>query len=502
LCVAHAAAECYSSIQAAVDAATDGDMITIGSGTFDGGITIDSSIELEGAGAGTTVIRGGGPVITIGTLFAPTQPTVSISDITVTGGLTTTKPVGYSVTEGGGVWIPPAEDYATGATVFISDSVITKNRVAPTAVDPPEPGCGPIGCAIANGGGISNSGTLTITNTVISDNAVGPSIAHEAVAGGIRNQPMGTLRLLHSFVTGNRVIAAAPNGILAVGGGISDHGALEILDSVVGGNRVRVEASYEGEAAAWSGAIEVTAFASASIVGATVQGNVVDATNDVGAVIAGDGGISTDPDVSVSLRDTTIGGNSVTARASAPDAVATAISGGLEIQGVMDVRNCRILGNQVRAIAPNGVAIASGGGVFAYAFDRAVVTDTVVAGNGASAATTTGFAQSAGGGVLNGGDLAMLRTVVDRNRATATGPTGLVQGGGIGNGLVEFPGFPTFVRLKMVGSTVSGNSLSGSDGVVLEGGGIFTDRPIKLLKTVVSGNRPDECVGCSTGPAR
>ena len=52
---------CYATIQGALDAANDGDRITIASGTFAGGITIDKSIHLVGAGAAWTTIDGGGP---------------------------------------------------------------------------------------------------------------------------------------------------------------------------------------------------------------------------------------------------------------------------------------------------------------------------------------------------------------------------------------------------------------------------------------------------------
>ena len=55
---------CYATIQAAVDAAHDGDMIKLAAGTFSGGVTIDKSVSLVGAGAAATIIKGGGPVLT------------------------------------------------------------------------------------------------------------------------------------------------------------------------------------------------------------------------------------------------------------------------------------------------------------------------------------------------------------------------------------------------------------------------------------------------------
>ena len=39
---------CYPTVQAAVDAAADGDTIALGAGTFDGGVTIEKSVRLRG----------------------------------------------------------------------------------------------------------------------------------------------------------------------------------------------------------------------------------------------------------------------------------------------------------------------------------------------------------------------------------------------------------------------------------------------------------------------
>jgi len=66
-----------------MDAAADGDVIRIGPGTYAGGIIIDKSIALEGAGAAETIIQGGGPVLTIGDLTGATTPRVSISRVSI-----------------------------------------------------------------------------------------------------------------------------------------------------------------------------------------------------------------------------------------------------------------------------------------------------------------------------------------------------------------------------------------------------------------------------------
>ena len=91
-------------------------------GTFAGGITIDKSIRVQGAGADRTIIRGGGPVVTIFRSTAPDALNVSIDGVTITGGVNNTQP-GTEVTFGGGIWIPTSQldqppFNGTGATVI------------------------------------------------------------------------------------------------------------------------------------------------------------------------------------------------------------------------------------------------------------------------------------------------------------------------------------------------------------------------------------------------
>jgi hypothetical protein len=82
----------YSQISDAVASADRGDTINVAAGTYQGGFTIGVSLKIVGAGADSTVIRGGGPVITIGSFGATTDPTVSIDAVTITGGVTRSSP--------------------------------------------------------------------------------------------------------------------------------------------------------------------------------------------------------------------------------------------------------------------------------------------------------------------------------------------------------------------------------------------------------------------------
>src|SRR4029450_1256593 len=64
----------YTQLGPALAAAHPGDTITIGPGTYAGGVTIDVSVKLVGAGSGATIISGGGPGLTVGVARAPRAP--------------------------------------------------------------------------------------------------------------------------------------------------------------------------------------------------------------------------------------------------------------------------------------------------------------------------------------------------------------------------------------------------------------------------------------------
>ena len=138
-------------------------------------------------------------MLQIGEFFGASEPTVSISGVTIAGGATSSSPQAdlfFGVPGvwaiGGGVYIPPDDGFNPGATVTITDSAISDNTASPTAtfVDPSNPmwpvcpsGFCPF--AGASGGGIASDGRLTLTRVTVSDNrAIGP-VASDADGGGI-----------------------------------------------------------------------------------------------------------------------------------------------------------------------------------------------------------------------------------------------------------------------------------------------------------------------------
>ncbi len=156
----------YTQIAPAIAAASSGDTISVGPGTYLGGFTIDEDMTLDGAGAQRTIISGGGPVITVGSFTATLEPSVSITGVTIANGVSSSSPISMAyvgeegvIAYGGGIFIPPTENFATGATLTVSNSVITDNTVAPTTSVDAGFSCGAQDCQFARpAGAVSTTG--------------------------------------------------------------------------------------------------------------------------------------------------------------------------------------------------------------------------------------------------------------------------------------------------------------------------------------------------------
>lgn len=478
---------CFATIQQALDAAHDGDTIQIGAGTFAGGVTIDKSVSLVGASAAQTRIQGGGPVITIGEALAPDPPTVSITGVTITGGTNDSKPespvgLGFFVA-GGGVLIPAAEGGSMGATVSISHSVITGNRV--TAGRPVRvchtPFSPSTDCSFASGGGIATSGALTVTDTRVADNVAGAtvnggSLTTDARGGGIWIAAQGSLTLQHSEVTGNRSAVTAPNGAFAESGGIGVYGTLTATDSVISGNHAEAHLALPGSflgdlfSEAIGGGLRISApdenpAASATLIRTTISDNSVTTTNTVGDAYAPAGGISAKGQLV--LVDSKVERNAATASVPPNSATqAIALHGGIQVEAaVATIRTSSISHNAVTALNANGPASVAAGGL---------------------------------GNVS--GHVTVDRTLVIGNVGSANGATGLALGGGILNTAALAGPAP---ELALSHSVVTANRLTAIPGITTKGGGIYTadfltDNPLPITRTatVVAGNQPDQCFGC------
>ena len=521
---------CYPTIQAAVNAAHAGDTITIGAGTFAGGVTITKSVSLQGSGAASTIIRGGGHVLTIGAYGAASEPVVSISGVTVTGGLARSSPVSVPLfgkagawAAGGGIEIPPGAHLADGATVTISDSVITGNRANPRTSIPSGISCqggfphGQCPFAPANGGGIDSWGALTLIRTAVTGNSAGaapgqPGITSDADGGGIYSR-QGGLTLDHAIVSGNRATAASPAGRFAEGGGIwagvpdfgpgSDSGreVLVIRDSRISGNTASLSTDLPTEfggqvqnLVANAGGVLVAGRTSAT----TVENTVISKNTAIATDPNGEGG-ALDAGMNVTggtldMSGSVVSGNRALTKTGHSEGVGFA-GGALEADGGGTISDTRITGNFSSVRSPHSAAGVAGAlGVFGND-SLLTVRDSAITGNTAVARSSTGSADVQGAGVFNDGLLTLVNVTVSGNSGTAAGPSGTAQGGGIWNG-TDITGPP--VHLTLQHTAVTRNSVAGSHGIKVHGGGLFSAPPATVVvrNSLITLNVPDQCSGC------
>jgi hypothetical protein len=176
----------YTDIQAAIDAAVDGDVVRIARGHYAGPIHVtDKSITVRGDGRAATVVSGGGPVLAV---TCATSVEVVVADMTFTGG--------------GGIAGGVVND---GCSLTLRSAAVTSNAVH------------------ASGAGIRNAGTLRLTDVLVVDNLA------RVAGGGLYNEAGASARVKDCWFERNT------SGIGA-GGAILNEGDLVVRDSVLTGN--------------------------------------------------------------------------------------------------------------------------------------------------------------------------------------------------------------------------------------------------------------------------
>lgn len=199
-------------------------------------------LNIVGPGSASLILSGGGK-----SMVLVIQPgvTVSISDITITGGyLNQTN----GVNGGGGI--------SNNGTLTLTNVVVSKNKVYATN------NAGVVGGGIFN----HNGATLTVNSSLITQNlATGKYVVdNPGTGGGIQNQ--GTLTINNSTITKNKANRA--------GGGIySVDGTTNILNGVIiSGNMVTGTYTAGGDGAA-GGAIFVGSSSTLTADGAAIDHN-------------------------------------------------------------------------------------------------------------------------------------------------------------------------------------------------------------------------------------
>ena len=433
----------YRQVAGAVAAARDGDTVTIARGTYRGGVDVTKSLIVDGAGAGWTTIRGGGPVITVGTRGASSEPTVRIRGLTITGGVTHGSFDTTFQALGGGVFVPPAADGAAPTTLTIVHSAITGNVAAPTSeIDSGLP-CGPsgdCGFAHAGGGGIDSWGDLTVRHTLVAGNQASGPFTSDANGGGIYSQD-GTLTVDHAVVVSNRALAGIPHGRFAEGAGImvdnffSPKGTcvspqpacrFVLRDSIVNHNLSRLESnlplfSSDGNFVllANAGGVHVGDNVPTTVQASTISHNAAISDDRKGEASSIDAGMIVGAS-SLTMRGTRVNRN-LTATTASTVADVAPVGSALEVDGSGTIVGTSIVGNVATTFSPAGEASTTGGlGVFDT--DLLTVQDSLMSRNLTLARSDTGSASVLGGAVFNNAQLTLDHVVVSRNIAGAACP--------------------------------------------------------------------------------
>jgi hypothetical protein len=181
----------------AVSLASSGDSILVAAATYKENLTLGSSLNILGSSASNTIIdgRAAGTVVTVSNANAK----VSLRNLTIRNGFANT---------GGGL--------SNSGTLTISNSVVSGN-VAKGLI------------AGGAGGGIANFGTLTLNFSAVSGNTAEGQDIHTGRGGGIAN--WGKLTISQSTLTSNESVSAGGSG-----GGIYNYGSILIVNSTLSGN--------------------------------------------------------------------------------------------------------------------------------------------------------------------------------------------------------------------------------------------------------------------------
>jgi hypothetical protein len=156
-----------------------------------GELAINQDLTIEGPGAGIITVS----VNQASRVFSIANFTAAISGLTFSG-----NSAGFP---GGGI--------SNDGTLTVTDSAFTGNSAG-------------------FGGGIDNTGTLTVSDSSFSGN-------HSTGGGGIFNESNGTLTIAASTFSGNIAVDVGGDG---EGGGIENYGTLTVTDSSFRGNSANV----------------------------------------------------------------------------------------------------------------------------------------------------------------------------------------------------------------------------------------------------------------------
>jgi hypothetical protein len=408
---------------------------------------------------------------------------VTLSGLTVTGGVqltVTSACIGSPEAEGGGI--------LNLGTLTLTDVDVSLNK----AIGADGSATGEQGIS-ASGGGICNAGSLTMLSSTVDGNlakggagAAGSGTDSGAeggfgYGGGIANSSTGTLAIHNSTVSENEAVGGAGgtvtgSGVGGIGGsgwggGIQDNGNPNSVTSISGsritGNEARGGSAPDSPQA--SGQTGGYAFGGAmQLLGpASISGSAISGNIALG----GDGG-----------------GGHGSGNHAGPGGTA---QGGVEAQGPLTVATSSFTDNTVTSGAPGpatagaspepaGQAVAG-----ALAYDSVTtIQSSTFAGNRAAAPPGATGSQVFGGAIEIGAKSSIVNTTIVGNTAMA-GAGAQVQGGGV----MFFDGHTSLASV-----TIAGNAASSATGDAKGGNVEIASSPLTARDTVIA-------AGTSSGTA-
>jgi CSLREA domain-containing protein len=401
---------------------------------LDASLDPSATLTINGAGAASTAIDGGG----ITGVLEVDSGTVALSGVTIRNGsgidgggivnfgtLTVNNSVvtgNTSSNRGGGVF------NATGASLTVTNSTISSNvsNGAGGGIVNQDGATASVtntllsgNVANGHGGAIQNGGTLTLTGSTASGNTAsnrGGGGIH-AHADRFNGNPASTTTITDSTITGNNAGSGSGGGVAGQGAFIINGSAISNNTGGLRGGGLKVGSGFSCLNCPTNPPIN----GSLSLTSSTVSGNSA-ATG--GGIFLADGTTGT-------ITNSTVSSNAST------DSSNDRGGAGLKIGGSLTLNSTTIKDNS---------SSGSGGGLFVGHRGSVTLTAGAVAGNSA----TSGY--SGGGGILvrDGGSLTI-------NGASVTGNSASGHAGGIHVG----------GTLKMDGSQVSGNTAPAGGGLTV-----------------------------------
>jgi parallel beta-helix repeat protein len=393
------------------------DVISVPVGTYIltatlGSLNVTSDVLINGVLSTTTIVDGSdnSPNGVFLVSVSGVTPTVTLSNLTIRNG--------SDAFDGGGV-------RNEGGNLALSDTRVITNST------------------FGNGGGIANTGTMTVTHSSILSNTATPGGDY---GGGIYNT--GRLTLINSEVSNNTEFDPA-----AGGGGIYNtaSGALILTNTLIVSNT----AAYNGGGIYNFGALTMTGSSVVSNTSSTYGGGLFTpgAATIASSTFRNNSALASGGIYAISSLVLT---NTIVISNTAQDS-----AGGLSAVSVATITNSSILDN----VAGISGTVKAGGGI---SFSGVLsLVGSVVKGNRTS---------NYGGGIYaaSSGSLTISNTTVSNNSAINVITPSESLGGGM---------FVNSIPVTFTNSTLSGNTSSG------EGGGIYHyNAALNLVNSTVSGN--------------